>query len=150
MCERIRNSMDTTGSTKIPFENFYGEKPKIVGLFSEFGRIGYVTKQEIFMNQITDKTFKVIMVGYAEKQRRDTYKLYNPDNNRVIMTRDVKWADCKITDPEETLKMLREAHKEGLVKGIEENNITASEPEYNTPVHIITNEVESVRLNENA
>ena len=42
--ELIRNSMATTGSTKSPFEIFYGEKPKIIGLFSEFGRIAYVTK----------------------------------------------------------------------------------------------------------
>ena len=32
--------------TKIPFEIFYGEKPKIIGYFSEFGRIAYVTKKE--------------------------------------------------------------------------------------------------------
>ena len=36
--------MATIGSTKSPFEIFYGEKPKIVGSFSEFGRISYVTK----------------------------------------------------------------------------------------------------------
>ena len=54
--------MDTTGSTTSPFEKFYGEKLKIIGLFSEFGRIGYVIKQDNFKNQMTDKTFKVIMV----------------------------------------------------------------------------------------
>ena len=44
-CKHIINSMDTTGSTTIPFENSYGEKPRIIGLLSEFGRIGYVTKR---------------------------------------------------------------------------------------------------------
>ena len=43
--------MDTTGSTKIPFGNFYGEKPKVIGLFSEFGRIAYVTKWKILRNK---------------------------------------------------------------------------------------------------
>ena len=43
-CKHVRNSMSTTGSTTSPFERFYGEKPKIVGSFSEFKRIGYITK----------------------------------------------------------------------------------------------------------
>ena len=45
-CKPVINSMADTGSTTSLFEIFYGEKPKIIGLFSEFGRIGYVTKQE--------------------------------------------------------------------------------------------------------
>ena len=73
-CERVRNSMAATGSTTSPFEIFYGEKPKIIDSFSEFGRIGYVTKRDTFKNQITDKTFKAVMVGYSENHTRDTYK----------------------------------------------------------------------------
>ena len=33
-CERVRNSIKTTGCTKSPFEIFYREKPNIVGSFS--------------------------------------------------------------------------------------------------------------------
>ena len=44
-CECVINSMSTTGSTESPFIIFYGEKTKIIGLFSEFGRIDYVTKR---------------------------------------------------------------------------------------------------------
>ena len=44
-CERLRNSMATIGSTKIPIEIFYEKKTKIIGSFSEFGRISYVTKR---------------------------------------------------------------------------------------------------------
>ena len=43
--------------------------------------------------------------------------------------------------------MFREAHEEDLVPCIEEDNITTSEPEDNIPVHVIPDEVESVRLN---
>ena len=74
-CERVRNSMVTTGSTTGLFGNIYGEKPNIIGLFLEFGRIGYVTKREIFKNQMIDKTFKVIMMRYAGNHTRNTYKL---------------------------------------------------------------------------
>ena len=59
------------------------------------------------------------MLGYIYNHARGTYKLFNPDTNRVIMTRDVKWVDWKTTDPSETLKMFHKAHKEYLVPGIE-------------------------------
>ena len=39
------------------------------------------------------------------------------------MTRDVKWAEWKNTNPAETLKMFRKAEKENLVPGIEEDVI---------------------------
>ena len=52
------------------------------------------------------------------------YKLYNTETNRVIMNRDVKFADWRKTNPEETMKIFREAEKEDLVPGIEEDIIS--------------------------
>ena len=74
-CEILRNSMATTGSTNSPFENFYGEKAKIIGLFLEFGRMAYVNKRDKIKKQIMVKTYKAIMVGYADNHTKDTYKL---------------------------------------------------------------------------
>ena len=65
-CKCVIKSMATIGSTTSPFGHFYGEKPKIIASFPEFGLIEYVTKREKFRKQITDKTFKEIMVGYAD------------------------------------------------------------------------------------
>ena len=48
---------------------------------------------------MTVNIFKATMVGYSENHTRDTYKFYDPDTNRVIMTRDIKWDNWKITDP---------------------------------------------------
>ena len=146
-CKFRRNIMKTTGITTSPFENFHKEKSKIIGLFSEFGCIGYVTKWYKFKNQMTDKTFKAIKMGYDENHTRDTYKLYNSETKGVIMTRNVKWMDWNINDPADTLKMFREAEKEDLVPGIEENVIPTSKPEENIHVHVILDEEEKVRLN---
>ena len=63
------------------------------------------------------------MVGYDDNHTRYTYKLYNPETKRVIMTRDVKWADWKTTDTMDTLKMFRKAEKVYLVPDIEEDVI---------------------------
>ena len=130
-------------------ENFHGDKPNIIDSLSEFGRITYITKQYAFKKQITDNTFKDIMGVYRENHTRDTYKLYNTETKRAIITWDIKWVDWKMTDPAETLKIFCEAHKEYLVPGIEEYKITTSEPEDNIPVQIIPYEVESVRPKEN-
>ena len=57
-------------------------------------------------------------VGYFYNHTRDTHKLYNPETKRVIITRDIKWVDWKITNTLETLKMFQEPDKEDLVPGI--------------------------------
>ena len=90
------------------------------------------------------------MVGYADNNTRDTYKLYNPVTKRFIITRDVKWADWKMNDPAETLNVFRKAHKEDLVLSTEEENIPTSEPEDKMPAHVIPDEGKSVRPNENS
>ena len=64
------------------------------------------------------------------------------------MTRDVKWADRKKTNPAETLKVFHEAQKEYLVPGIEEDVIPTSKSENKMPVHVIPDEGERVSPNE--
>ena len=54
-CICVINSMDTTGSTTSPFDNFYGRKLKIIGLLLEFEHIEYVTKREKFKKKTTEK-----------------------------------------------------------------------------------------------
>ena len=44
------------------------------------------------------------------------------------MTRDVKWADRKMTNPEETLKMFHKTYNYYLLPVIEEDIIPTSEP----------------------
>ena len=63
------------------------------------------------------------MVGYATNHTRDTYKMYNLETKRSIMTRDFKWEEWKNTNPAETLKTLHEVEKEDLMPIIEESII---------------------------
>ena len=92
--------MATTVSTKSPFEILYGEKLNIIGSFSEFGRIAYVTKKENVKKYINYKTYKAIMVVYADNRARDTYKLCIPDTNSIIISRDIKWEGQITINPE--------------------------------------------------
>ena len=66
------------------------------------------------------------------------------------MTRGIKWADWKLTDIAETLKMLHDAHKIYFVAGIQENKIPTSETEDKIPVQVIPDEGGSVKPNENS
>ena len=70
--------MTKTNITKTPFEIIYGENPRIIGSFSEFRHIAYVTNREKIKVNMKNKTYKAIMVGYTENHTRDTYKIYNP------------------------------------------------------------------------
>ena len=117
MCNRLQNSISITDSTKSPFEICYRVKTNIIGLSSDFGHIAYITKKKNIKRQMKDKTNKSIISGYAENHTRDTYKLYNPDTKRVIMSRYIKWAEWKMTDPAETVHIFRDSKEEYLVPG---------------------------------
>ena len=142
--------MATIGSTKSLFEDFYREKPKMIGSFSEFGLIAYVTKRDKIKKQIMEKTYKETMVGYPDNHTRDTYEMYNPDTKRVTNTRDVKWMGCKMTDIAENLNMFRDSNEEYLVPDIYEDKIHTSKPEDKLTVNIILDVGEIVRLKENS
>ena len=55
-----------------------------------------------------------------------------------------------MTDPAETLKLLRDTHEAYLVSIIEEDKISTSDPEDKLHVHVTTDEGENVRPNENS
>ena len=66
------------GITTSPFQNFYGEKLKIIGSSSDFGRICYITKQTKSKKKITDKNSKSIMVGYAYNHTKGYVQVLQP------------------------------------------------------------------------
>ena len=43
--------------------------------------------------------YKAIMIGYTDNHTRNTYKLYNTEIKRVIMTRYVEWEERKMKYP---------------------------------------------------
>ena len=88
-CERVQNSMSTTGSKKSLFEIIYREKPNIIGPLLEFGRIAYITKREKIKRHTKDKIYKSIMVGYTDNHTRVTYKMYNSE--KIITRSYIKW-----------------------------------------------------------
>jgi hypothetical protein len=104
---------------KCPDELFYGEQPTIYKYLVEYGRIGWVTKRAKIKKKLQPKAFKCFMLGYAKEHAGDTYRMYNPATKKIIMSRDIKWADWSPKSPSADNSVLDTA-------GIDED----FEPEY--------------------
>ena len=91
------------GQTKSAHELFYGSPSPLLPHLIEFGRIGYVTDRTPIKSKWQDKSFKCIMVGYADQHSPDTYQMYNPTTKSVILSRDIRWAEWTRIDPTNSL-----------------------------------------------
>ena len=56
-----------------------------------FGQKGYVTVRKKILNKMESKSTIMFMVGYAANHAADTYRMFNPDTNSVVESRDVRW-----------------------------------------------------------
>ena len=68
---------------------------KRVKHFVEFGRLAVVNKRNKVSGKMKEKGFAAMMVGYALNHGPETYCLYNPKTNMIIMSRNVAWMDFK-------------------------------------------------------
>ncbi len=71
-------------------EMLYGENSPIVKSLKGFGSKAYVTERGL-KGKLDRKSKKCIMVGYAENHTNDCYRLYNPETQRIILSRDIIW-----------------------------------------------------------
>ena len=46
-------------------------------------------------NKLSDRGKKAIFIGYADKHAGNVYRFINPDTNKIILSRDVKWLQRK-------------------------------------------------------
>lgn len=72
---------------KTPQEMWSGRKPTVSHL-RIFGSIAYAHVPDQRRTKLEDKSKKYIFVGHDEKTKG--YKLYNPESQRVIVSRDVR------------------------------------------------------------
>ena len=115
--------MATSRSVKSANEFFYGKKPSFLYHMVEFGRVGYVTKREKISGKLEDRAVKCVFVGYGRNHSGDTYRMYNPVTKRIILSRDVKWAEFKKIDPKENMDIFIKYNSTDTVPGIDEINV---------------------------
>ena len=113
--------MATSESMKSSNELFFGKKPSFLRHLVEFGRVCYVTRRDTKMKgKLAERAVKCIMVGYARNHAGDVYRLYNPNTKRILVSRDVTWADWKHTDPKANMDAFVQYDPVETVPGIDE------------------------------
>ena len=95
----------------------------------EFGRIGVVPARKKLKKKMSEKGKTAMMVGYASNHGAGTYRLYNPHTNRIVLSRDVKWADFK---PRKLEKEMVEMFEPGIENDDTEEQLMEKETENDT------------------
>jgi hypothetical protein len=59
-----------------------------------FGRVAYITNRSNFHRKFSPKARKCVFVDYAEDHAPDTFRFFNPETDKVFLSRDVtKWLE---------------------------------------------------------
>ena len=90
MITHLENITIRKGSTRTPYYSFYGKDAPYSNYLQIFGQLGVVKILQP-TNKLSDKGLKAIFVGYADKHSGNVYRFVNPNTNRIILSRDVKW-----------------------------------------------------------
>ena len=112
-CECVCNSMTTLKSTKSHQKFCMDKKPRSQVCSQILGVLCISQKGEKIKVQMRDNTYKAIMFIYTANHTRYTYN-YITQKEKVIMSRYIKWEDCKKNNPEETIKMFRSFNEKDL------------------------------------
>jgi transposase InsO family protein len=115
---KLKNLHVTTTNGKCPAELFFGVKPKLSPeCWIEFGRQGYDTDHKKIKQKDKQRGIPMTMVGYDNSNSPDVYRMYNPNTNTVISSRDVKWTNWERSDPTAALKALPRPDRTSAQRG---------------------------------
>lgn len=78
-----------------PFEVWYDKRPD-VNHFRVFSFLGYVHIPREHRQKLKPKSEPCIFIGYCEANKE--YKLYNPKNHKVVISRDIIFDEGKAWD----------------------------------------------------
>ena len=95
MAVQIHNILIKNYATKTPSEIIFGENPEYAKSLRTFGEIGVVTYRKGFMKgtKVDNKGRSCMLLGYAIDHPSGTYRFYDFETRRVIISRDVKWLE---------------------------------------------------------
>ena len=79
------------GKMATRFEHYSGGNPKFAQHLRTWGEAGVVHLKKIGTPKLTERGVTCMMVGYAIGHAGDVYRMYDPNTNRVHLTRDIKW-----------------------------------------------------------
>ena len=102
----LNNITVTNNQSMSPYEGLHGIKSRIFDNLKEWGRVVYMTKRDK-PPKLETKSEKGVLMGYPENRPSDTYRIYKESTNRIVMSRDVTFAEWHgLDDPTENMKMI--------------------------------------------
>ena len=95
MAIQIHNVLIKNYATKTPFEKSFGENLEYAKYLRTFGEMGVVTYRKGFRKgtKVDNKGRSCMLLGYAVDHSSGTYRFYDFETKRVIISRDVKWLE---------------------------------------------------------
>jgi len=93
----LENIMIRKRMTCTPHYLFYGSDTPYAQHLQVFGKLA-IAKVLNTTNKLSDRGMKAIFVGYADKHVGNVYRFINPNTNKIILSRDVKWLERKYGD----------------------------------------------------
>jgi len=86
----LENITIRKGTTRTTHYLFYGSDAPYAQHLQVFGTLAIV-KVLNMTNKLSDTGMKAIFVGHADKHVGNVYRFINPNTNRIILSRNVKW-----------------------------------------------------------
>jgi hypothetical protein len=89
-------------------KHFAGKVPAFVKYLRTFGEAGVVTIAGMVKVKVDICGILCMMGGYYTDWAGDCYKMYDPINNNVYLTRDVLWLNCMYFNKDDKVDSLPE------------------------------------------
>lgn len=86
--------VDIEGKKATRYEHEIKTVPKCLKHLRIFGEAGVVKTRNVATPKAADRGVKCMMVGYNLDSGDDVYRMWNPDTNRILRSRDVNWLDA--------------------------------------------------------
>jgi len=93
----LENITIRKGTTRTPHYLFYGSDAPYAKHPQVFGKLAIV-KVLNMTNKLSDRGMKAIFFGYTDKHAGNVYRFINPNTNKIILSRDMKWLERKYGD----------------------------------------------------
>ena len=112
------------------YKHCTGSNPRFAKHLRLWGEAGTVTVKSKATPKVDDRGVACMFVGYAPEHPGDTYRMWNPKTDRVIVSRDVIWLKRMFFPAKKTVPEIRVNEEEEEVVGeIESDEVERDEME---------------------
>jgi hypothetical protein len=88
----VNENLSVSPTTETPsYERFFGEPSKLIWNLRTFGEMAVATTRLKIQGKNVNKGKYGMFVGYAPNHAPDVYRILKMENQRIVMSRDIRW-----------------------------------------------------------